>query len=86
MNQLDSDKVVALITQILAEDGKVSTEPLAPDTSLSAHGIDSLAVILILASLEERLNIEWETEDFNPAKYQTVGALAGFIAQKQGQS
>lgn len=81
MSQLDSDEIVMMISHILAENVEPGVGPVEPDASLSTREIDSLAVILILSSLEERLNITWEIEDFDPAKYQTVRDLADFIVQ-----
>ena len=51
------------------------------DASLTSFGLDSLAMVNLVALIEEKLDIELEPElAFN---YPTINALAGFIGQKQ---
>lgn len=52
------------------------------DASLTSFGLDSLAMVNLVALIEERLDIELEPElAFN---YPTINALAGFIGEMKG--
>lgn len=51
------------------------------DASLTSFGLDSLAMVNLVALIEERLSIELQPElAFN---YPTINALANFINERQ---
>ena len=57
---------------------------LDPDENLLAQGIvDSLGVIKLIVSLEEKFGIEIMEEDVVPENFQSLSCLARFVEQKQ---
>lgn len=52
------------------------------DSLLDAGIVDSLGILDIVAHLEERFGITVGDEDLNPENFDTVDALAAFVASK----
>jgi acyl carrier protein len=48
--------------------------------------LDSMAVATVLTALEDRFGILIDDEDVSAEIFETVGALAGFVAGKRGRS
>jgi acyl carrier protein len=46
--------------------------------------LDSMAVVAILTSLEERFGITVDDDEIDGATFATVGSLAGFVSGKLG--
>jgi acyl carrier protein len=76
---LDGVKVV-LIETLGIEDRATS---ITPDMPLfgSIPELDSLAVVEVVTSLEERFGFQIEDDDFTGDVFETVGSLAEFVEQ-----
>jgi acyl carrier protein len=44
--------------------------------------LDSMAVVSLLAAIEEQFGVSVEDDDIDASVFQTVGSLAAFIAEK----
>jgi len=66
---------------------------LGPGQSLSATSpllgaipeLDSMAVVNVIAALEDRFGIAIDDDDISASTFETVGSLADFVAQKTAQ-
>lgn len=82
------DQLVAALSKelgaVIAEKHGAAPEVVDPDASLTSFSLDSLAMVTLVARIEEALGIELEPElAFN---YPTINALAGYIAAQGAQS
>jgi acyl carrier protein len=85
MSAITADQVKAAIAEFLSAQGSGGgvAEMLADDTDLLLTGlIDSLGVLNLVGSLQEKFGIEVDFEDLDPEQMTIVGPLAGFIADR----
>ena len=62
-----------------------STANLKDDTPLRTSGVlDSMATLKVVSFVEERFDIEVEAHEAGVENFDTVGAMAAFVAQKKG--
>jgi acyl carrier protein len=47
--------------------------------------LDSMAVVNVIAALEDRFGIAIDDDDISASTFETVGSLADFVAQKTAQ-
>jgi acyl carrier protein len=47
--------------------------------------LDSMAVVNLIAALEDRFGIAIDDDDISASTFETVGSLADFVAQKTAQ-
>jgi len=69
--------VTQLFAQAALEVNGKKLENLTKDTVISKLGLDSVAVMELVAFFEEKLNIRMPDEDL--AKVQTLGDLGGLV-------
>jgi len=77
--------VAALLGDTLALDPAV-TESLTRETGLFGNlpELDSMAVATVLTALEDRFDILIDDDEVSGEMFETVGALADFVAVKTG--
>jgi acyl carrier protein len=64
--------------EVIAEEQKVSLPPLTDDLALNETGFDSLAFAILVARLEDDLNIDPFTASENTTALLTVGDFVRF--------
>lgn len=47
--------------------------------------LDSMAVVSVIAAIEDRFGIMIDDDDISASTFETVGSLAGFVEQKTAQ-
>jgi acyl carrier protein len=47
--------------------------------------LDSMAVVSLIAALEDRFGIMIDDDDISASTFETLGSLAAFVAQKSAQ-
>jgi acyl carrier protein len=47
--------------------------------------LDSMAVVGVIAAIEDRFGIVIDDDDISASTFETVGSLANFVAQKSAQ-
>lgn len=47
--------------------------------------LDSMAVVSLIAALEDRFGIMIDDDDISASTFETLGSLAGFVTQKSAQ-
>lgn len=58
---------------------------LAQDESLLDRGLlDSMAIVKLIAFIEERFGVQLGDDEFDPDNFETVDAIAKLIEGKQG--
>jgi acyl carrier protein len=79
------DGVKAVLIETLAIDDRAGT--LAPETQLfgAIPELDSLAVVEVIAALEQRFAFQIDDDDFSGEVFETVGSLAAFVDQHRPQ-
>jgi acyl carrier protein len=77
-------EVVRVLDEVLSLSGRSSA--FTRDTALlgAVPQLDSMAVVTLITTLEERFNIVIADEDIDSDTFATVGALADFVAGKLG--
>jgi acyl carrier protein len=70
------------IRKILAQSGRlaVPVDDLADDADLFAAGLDSLAIVNVLMSLEEHFDIELPDELLSRRSFSSIATIAGVVA------
>lgn len=59
----------------------------ADDASLLDEGIvDSIAIMELVAFVEDSMNVQVEEEEITPNNFDSVANLASYIRRKQGQA
>jgi len=74
---IDDASTFDVLREVLAKDHGLAVESLKPDTQLADLTIDSLALIELIFTLEDRFNV---VADNVPADLQTLGSVADYIA------
>ena len=77
-------EVVAILDEVLSLGARAAA--LNADSALlgSIPELDSMAVVAILTSIEERFGIVIEDDEMDGAVFASVGALCGFVSGKLG--
>lgn len=73
---IDDDSTFDVLRAVLAKDHGLDVESLTPDTQLADLTIDSLALIELIFTLEDRFNV---VADNVPADLPTLGSVAEYI-------
>jgi len=47
--------------------------------------LDSMAVVSLIAALEERFDIAIDDDEISASTFETLGSLAAFVARKRGE-
>jgi len=69
------------LTELFAN--KLSLEVSSVDTDLVGSGLlDSLALIELLAQLEETFGVPISTDDLELENFRSITSIAGFVAQR----
>lgn len=66
----------AVVRELIAKDHAIAPETLTPDTPLQSLEIDSLALIELIFTLEERFDV---VADKVPDDLPTLGSVADYI-------
>jgi acyl carrier protein len=79
------DEVKNLLTDVLSLGP--AGQNLTADTPLlgALPELDSMAVVGVIAALEDRFGIAIDDDDISASTFETVGSLADFVAQKSAQ-
>jgi acyl carrier protein len=79
------EEVKTLLTDVLNL-GAVGQSLSAASPLLGAiPELDSMAVVNLIAALEDRFGIAIDDDDISASTFETVGSLADFVAQKTAQ-
>jgi acyl carrier protein len=79
------EEVKTLLTDVLNL-GPVGASLTADSPLLGAlPELDSMAVVGVIAALEDRFGIVVDDDDISASTFATVGSLADFVAQKSAQ-
>lgn len=70
------------VRQILAHNGRlaVAVDSLAEDADLFAAGLDSLAIVNVLMSIEEHFDIELPDELLSRRTFASIGAITRVVS------
>ena len=81
--QLEEVKAVLVDVLHLGDAGQA----LGPDSPLlgALPELDSMAVVSVIAALEERFGIMVDDDDISASTFATLGSLSAFVADKQAQ-
>ena len=78
--------VIDTVKTVLGQTLQISEKAKRFDTTTGLFGsiaeFDSMAVVAVVAALEERFGIVIEDEEINGDTFQTVGSLSEFIERK----
>ncbi|MEV4201040.1 acyl carrier protein [Micromonospora globbae] len=76
------DDVRSVVVATLGVEDRADT--LVPSTPLlgSLPELDSLAVVELLAALQERFDIEFDDEDVTAESFETLGSLTALVESK----
>jgi acyl carrier protein len=83
IDQSTFDGVKSVLVQTLGIEDRADS--LTPDTPLfgSIPELDSLAVVEVVTSLEDRFGFQIDDDDFSGEVFETVGSLAAFVEQNR---
>jgi acyl carrier protein len=83
IDQSTFDGVKSVLVQALGIEDRADS--LTPDTPLfgSIPELDSLAVVEVVTSLEDRFGFQIDDDDFSGEVFETVGSLAAFVEQNR---
>jgi acyl carrier protein len=77
------EEIKTILTDVLSlgENGR----HLTPDSALlgALPELDSMAVISLIAALEEHFDIAIDDDDISASTFATLGSLAAFVADKR---
>lgn len=76
------------IRQILSENGRLSVpvESLDEHSDLFAAGLDSLAIVNVLMSLEETFDIELPDDKLSRKSFASIGTIRSVVEDLAGQA
>ena len=79
------DQIKTLLTDVLSL-GDAGAR-LTADTPLlgALPELDSMAVVHLIAALEDQFGIAIDDDDIGASTFETVGSLADFVAQRSAQ-
>jgi acyl carrier protein len=79
------DEVKTILTDVLSL-GEAGKRLEAQSPLLGAlPELDSMAVVNVIAALEDQFGITVDDDDIGAATFETVGSLAAFVAAKKAQ-
>ena len=83
IDQSTFDGVKSVLVQTLGIEDRA--DALTADTPLfgSIPELDSLAVVEVVTTLEDRFGFQIDDDDFSGDVFETVGTLAAFVAQNR---
>jgi len=78
-----SDDVKSILGNVL-QLGPSRTEKLAPNTQLlgGLPELDSMAVLTVIAALEDNFGFTIQDDEVTTANFETVGSLTDFVQRK----
>jgi acyl carrier protein len=78
------NEVLSIIDEVLSLKGRAIA--FADDTPLlgAIPELDSLAVVTLITTLEERFGISVDDDEIDGATFASVAALVGFVSEKLG--
>jgi acyl carrier protein len=76
------EEVKAILTDVL--NLGAGAQALNADSPLlgALPELDSMAVVAVMAALEERFGIAIDDDDISASTFETLGSLAAFVAEK----
>lgn len=79
------DEVKTLLADVLALGD--AAQALQADSPLlgAIPELDSMAVVEVIAAIEDRFGIMIDDEDISASTFETVGSLVSFVEQKSAQ-
>ena len=77
------DGVIAAIVETLGIEERAHTLDASTPLFGSMPELDSLAVLTLAATLEERFDVEIDDDDFTGEVFETVGTLAQFVESRR---
>ena len=75
-------EVVRVLEEVLSLGGRGSNFTRATHLLGAVPELDSMAVVSIIGTLEERLGITVDDDDIDGATFESVGSLADFVSGK----
>ncbi len=77
-----TDQVLAVLDEVLSLNGRSAT--FGPDTHLrgAVPELDSMAVVSLIAALEDRFGFVINEDEINSDTFATVGALVSFVGRQ----
>jgi len=80
----DGSIVAVLETFLRTLSPAAKAADLTPDTPLLSSGVlDSLGILQLMGFLGDELGIEIGEDDFTMENFETIGALAAFVARRK---
>jgi acyl carrier protein len=75
------------LEEFILELGSVEKETIDPDEDLLEQGlIDSLAIVQIIAYIEDSFGVSLGPNDVVPENFATINALAGLVESRANQA
>ena len=75
---MENELTILLCTEILD-----TTEVLTPPSDLFAAGLDSMGIMQLLLTIEDRFGVAIDPADLSRANFSTAAKIAALIAEKQ---
>ncbi|AWL05287.1 acyl carrier protein [Massilia oculi] len=83
-NQITIDQIKTILTDVLSL-GDAGRQLDADSPLLGAlPELDSMAVVSLIAALEEHFDIAIDDDDISASTFATLGSLAAFVDDKRG--
>lgn len=81
---LATDRIDAMLRDIVAQIVRLEDRPerITPEANLFDLGLDSLSVVALLTSIEQRFDIEIDVEDIGGGLFESYDALLSFVRSK----
>jgi acyl carrier protein len=80
-DMIEHNGVHQQLTELFAK--KMNLEVSSVDTDLVGSGLlDSLALVELLAQLEETFGVSISTDDLEPENFRSIDSIAGFVARR----
>jgi acyl carrier protein len=76
--------VLAILDEVLSLNGRANAFDLHTPLLGSVAELDSMAVVGLINTLEERFGFAVEDDELDGAAFQTVGSLVAFVDSKLG--
>ncbi|WP_229068324.1 acyl carrier protein [Actinoplanes sp. DH11] len=77
------DEVKAVLVETLGIQDRAASIDAGTELLGSLPELDSMAVLELVASLEERFGISVDDEDVTAEVFETLGTLTAFVAEKK---
>lgn len=82
LNSATLDDVMSVIVETLGLEDRAGTLDAETELFGSLPELDSLMLIVLATSLEEKFGFEFEDEDFTGDVFETVGSLTQFVERR----